>query len=44
MLNSLYLKVAQAAKMADNYQLADPKLSRIEALQKAFKVQKDTEE
>ena len=34
-------KAIQASKMADNYQMADPKLTRIEALRMAFKVQKE---
>jgi len=41
---ALYQKAIQAAKMADNYEMADPNLSRVEALQMAFKVQRDMEE
>jgi len=44
MILPVYQKAIQAAKMADNYQLADPTLSRFDAVKKAIEVQKDMEE
>jgi len=41
MIHSLYLKAAQASKIADNLQIADPKMTREEAVKRAMKIQKD---